>query len=65
MLCCVALYRASMRSCHCKKSQCLKLYCDCFANNQYCNGCACMDCKNVEANAQVGCANMFLPLLDP
>lgn len=51
---CLCAHRASMqRSCHCKKSQCLKLYCDCFANNQYCSGCACHDCKNIEANAQV------------
>jgi hypothetical protein len=42
-----------VRSCHCKKSQCLKLYCDCFANGTFCNGCACIDCKNLESNAQV------------
>lgn len=39
------------KRCHCLKSQCLKLYCDCFANGQYCHGCQCTDCQNVEANA--------------
>ncbi|KAF8068193.1 lin-54-like protein [Scenedesmus sp. PABB004] len=34
------------------KSQCLKLYCDCFANGAFCSGCACADCKNTEGNAE-------------
>lgn len=69
LMCCavscrVPTCRPSMRSCHCKKSQCLKLYCDCFANNQYCSGCACLACKNVESNAQVraGRAGLHLSL---
>ncbi len=45
--------RPPLRTCHCKKSQCLKLYCDCFANGAYCNGCSCQDCRNLEGNAEV------------
>lgn len=33
-------------SCNCKKSQCLKLYCDCFKNQKYCEGCHCVNCSN-------------------
>uniref|UniRef100_A0A7S2KIH0 CRC domain-containing protein n=1 Tax=Leptocylindrus danicus TaxID=163516 RepID=A0A7S2KIH0_9STRA len=33
-------------TCNCKRSQCLKLYCDCFAMLRFCNGCNCTDCKN-------------------
>jgi len=32
--------------CNCMKSRCLKLYCDCFAANQYCRGCNCANCLN-------------------
>ena len=32
--------------CNCMKSRCLKLYCDCFAANQYCKGCNCVNCLN-------------------
>ena len=33
--------------CNCKKSKCLKLYCECFANEKFCiKGCNCLDCKN-------------------
>jgi hypothetical protein len=33
--------------CNCKKSKCLKLYCDCFAVMNYCSGtCNCYDCCN-------------------
>lgn len=35
--------------CNCKKSRCLKLYCDCFANLTYCsNQCNCLDCNNTK-----------------
>lgn len=33
-------------SCNCKKSRCLKLYCDCFSQNRFCNSCKCDDCHN-------------------
>ena len=32
--------------CNCKKSRCLKLYCECFAANIYCEGCNCKECLN-------------------
>eukprot|EP00984_Skeletonema_dohrnii_P016158 scaffold7119_cov112-Skeletonema_dohrnii-CCMP3373.AAC.5 len=32
--------------CHCKKSKCLKLYCDCFASERYCSDCKCSNCQN-------------------
>lgn len=34
------------RPCNCNKSQCLKLYCDCFANGEFCYNCNCRDCYN-------------------
>jgi len=34
------------KPCNCTKSQCLKLYCDCFANGEFCNGCNCVCCAN-------------------
>ena len=42
-------------SCKCKKSQCLKLYCDCFQQNLMCTAdCECEKCKNTEANDRPG-----------
>ena len=32
--------------CNCKKSRCLKLYCECFAADSYCHGCHCQSCMN-------------------
>lgn len=32
--------------CNCRKSKCLKLYCDCFSSKRYCDGCKCTDCRN-------------------
>lgn len=34
------------KHCNCSKSQCLKLYCDCFANGEFCQNCTCKDCFN-------------------
>lgn len=34
--------------CNCKKSKCLKLYCECFAAELYCSGCNCNDCHNTK-----------------
>ena len=35
------------KPCNCEKSQCLKLYCECFAKNELCTKfCNCRDCKN-------------------
>lgn len=36
--------------CNCKKSQCLKLYCECFSNKEYCQGCNCINCANIKEN---------------
>lgn len=35
------------RACNCTKSMCLKFYCDCFANGEYCQNCNCKDCLNL------------------
>ena len=34
------------KPCHCNKSQCLKLYCECFAAGEFCSGCSCQNCAN-------------------
>jgi len=34
------------RICSCKKSRCLKLYCECFAAGDLCDGCKCVSCAN-------------------
>ncbi|KFK39564.1 hypothetical protein AALP_AA3G260500 [Arabis alpina] len=37
----------SCKRCNCKKSKCLKLYCECFAAGVYCiEPCSCVDCFN-------------------
>ena len=36
----------SSKSCNCKKSRCLKLYCECFARGEYCRDCNCVGCEN-------------------
>lgn len=34
------------KPCNCTKSQCLKLYCECFANGEFCYNCNCRNCSN-------------------
>ena len=34
------------KPCNCNKSQCLKLYCECFANGEFCHNCNCLNCFN-------------------
>ena len=36
--------------CNCKKSQCIKLYCECFVRQAFCSGCNCVNCLNIEEN---------------
>ncbi len=38
---------ATRSFCNCKKSRCLKLYCDCFRLEKYCQSCNCIDCANL------------------
>ena len=38
--------------CNCKKTKCLKLYCECFAIGEVCDSnCCCHDCSNTNNNA--------------
>ena len=37
----------SNKTCTCSKTKCMKKYCECLANNQYCYNCNCVDCHNL------------------
>ena len=37
------------KCCNCKKTMCLKLYCECLAAGEYCEGCNCVGCHNLES----------------
>lgn len=39
--------------CNCKKSKCLKLYCECFAAEIFCDRCNCADCHNTPQHENV------------
>ena len=41
-----ALASTSFKPCNCKKSKCLKLYCECYAAGVFCRDCNCLDCLN-------------------
>lgn len=41
------------RSCNCKNSRCLKLYCECFASGEYCKNCNCKNCCNNVENESI------------
>ncbi len=41
-----------IKRCHCRNSQCIKLYCECFRNERFCDGCDCGNCLNSSENIQ-------------
>mmetsp|Transcript_63796 Transcript_63796/g.94773 ORF Transcript_63796/g.94773 Transcript_63796/m.94773 type:complete len:108 (+) Transcript_63796:280-603(+) len=39
------------KRCNCRKSRCLKKYCECFFTKTFCSGaCSCLQCENYEGS---------------
>ena len=38
--------------CNCKKTRCLKLYCECFRAGVFCKDCNCVSCANIPENEE-------------
>ena len=47
-------YKKEKSCCSCTKTRCIKKYCECFANHNYCIDCHCKNCMNkyIDYNAQ-------------
>jgi len=46
--------KAEKRACACKRSRCLKRYCECFENSLHCTvDCVCLDCENYAGSVKV------------
>ena len=43
--------------CSCNKTKCIKKYCECFANNRFCQNCLCLDCRNKDIFMGAGAYN--------
>jgi hypothetical protein len=51
--------KAHLAGCHCKKSACLKKYCECYTANVPCSHkCCCINCKNIAGS---GVKYLFVP----
>ena len=47
------------QACNCKKSKCLKLYCDCFSSGTTCgSSCKCQNCQNEDPNGAARALSM-------